>query len=339
MSKILTLGEIMLRLATDTGIRLDHTQQFMAHYGGGEANVAISLANYGHEVKYASKVPSNPLGNAVKKHLQSYGVLVDSLIMGGERLGMYYLESGCGERGAAVVYDRAYSSFATMKELEWNFDQLFADVELIHLSGITPALSKNWQKMILELLKEAKKRSIKISFDMNYRGKLWTVLAAKQTFKEILPYVDYCSAGKLDALNFMDIPENESALNLESAADMAYYYQAMNAKYPNIQVFYSTLREVYSASHNTLQGTVWNQGELVTSKIHEINPIVDRVGGGDAFAGGILHGLLVKMKLNEMVDFATAASALKHTIHGDCNQFSIAEVKAFVAAESGKIVR
>lgn len=336
MGKVVTLGEIMLRFSTESGHRIAQTDGFTAHYGGGEANVAVSLANYGHQVAFASKVPKNALGEAVKKHLNRYGVQTEQLLMGGPRLGTYYLESGIGERAASVIYDRAGSSFATMKEPEWALEALFKDVEIFHISGITPALSDDWKVSTITLIKAAKEAGCKISFDVNYRGKLWSVEEAAEMVQKILPYVDYCSAGKLDAQNFLGIAAyDENKGNNEDA----YYYEQMRASYPNISVFYATKRTVHSASVNELTGTLWKEGQYYESQCHLIDPIVDRVGGGDAFAGGILHGLLTKQAPQKIIAFATAASALKHTVHGDCNQFSQQEVEGFLALGSGKIIR
>lgn len=335
MSKVVTFGEIMLRLSSDGGIRLKESADFHAHYGGGEANVAISLANFGHKAAFASKVPDHALGYAVAEHLRKYQVDTQQLVFGGERLGTYYMEAGSGERAASVIYDRAYSSFAQASKRDWDMDGLFEDAELFHVSGITPALSSDLQELTVELVQEAKKRGIKVSFDINYRSKLWTQAQAGAVIRQILPHVDYCSAGKLDALYLLGIKE----LNHPVEQELVYYYEQIRELFPNIEVLYSTKREVISASDNYLQGTIFRDGEYVESQKHHIVPIVDRVGGGDAFAGGILHGLLNDWDLAHTVSFATAASALKHTIHGDCNQFSMQEVEVFMQAGSGKIIR
>lgn len=334
MGRIVTLGEIMLRLSSQQGIRLSSSTELNAHYGGGEANVAISMANFGHKVTFASKVPDNSLGLAVTQHLKQYGVDTDLLLKGGPRLGTYYMETGVGERAASVIYDRANSSFALMDNNEWGMDALLKDVDLLHISGITPALSENMTELTLEILEETKKRGIKVSFDVNYRAKLWTQKQAGKVIRQILPYVDYCSAGKMDAIHLLGIREYTG-----NDEELIYYYQEMSKLFPNIQVFYSTKRHVSSASSNDLQGTLWNGNQYYESNVHHIEPIVDRVGGGDAFASGILHGLLVNDTPQHTVEFATAASALKHTIHGDCNQFSANEVEAFIKNGSGKIIR
>lgn len=331
MAKVLTLGEIMLRLSTVES-RLAETSEMQAHYGGGEANVAISLANFGHQAYFASKVPDNALGLAVKRHLNRFGVHTDYLLFGGQRLGIYFLEQGVGIKAANVVYDRAYSSFSQMKENEWERLDLFAGVDLFHLSGITPALSPAWVELLIKLMQEAKSRKVKISFDINFRGKLWSQAQASVALKQILPYVDYLSAGKLDAQYLLGI-ENAQDLSLEQC------YQEMQKLYPNIQVIYSTNRTILSAKHNQLQGTIYAQNQYYKSEVIDIPDIIDRVGGGDAYSAGILHGLLSGYSTQETVNFATAASALKHMVYGDCNQFTLEEVQAYLENGSSKINR
>lgn len=331
MAKVLTLGEIMLRLSTVES-RLAETSEMQAHYGGGEANVAISLANFGHQAYFASKVPDNALGLAVKRHLNRFGVHTDYLLFGGQRLGIYFLEQGVGIKAANVVYDRAYSSFSQMKENEWERLDLFAGVDLFHLSGITPALSPAWVELLIKLMQEAKSRKVKISFDINFRGKLWSQAQASVALKQILPYVDYLSAGKLDAQYLLGI-ENAQDLSLEQC------YQEMQKLYPNIQVIYSTNRTILSAKHNRLQGTIYAQNQYYESEVIDIPDIIDRVGGGDAYSAGILHGLLSGYSAQETVNFATAASALKHMVYGDCNQFTLEEVQAYLKNDSSKINR
>ena len=331
MAKVLTLGEIMLRLSTVES-RLAETSEMQAHYGGGEANVAISLANFGHQAYFASKVPDNALGLAVKRHLNRFGVHTDYLLFGGQRLGIYFLEQGVGIKAANVVYDRAYSSFSQMKENEWERLDLFAGVDLFHLSGITPALSPAWVELLIKLMQEAKSRKVKISFDINFRGKLWSQAQASVALKQILPYVDYLLAGKLDAQYLLGI-ENAQDLSLEQC------YQEMQKLYPNIQVIYSTNRTILSAKHNQLQGTIYAQNQYYKSEVIDIPDIIDRVGGGDAYSAGILHGLLSGYSAQETVNFATAASALKHMVYGDCNQFTLEEVQAYLENGSSKINR
>ena len=337
MGKVVTLGEIMMRLSTNPGERLTHAQQFEVCYGGGEANVAISLANYGHEVAFASKVPNNALGQSVKKFMNSYGVSTTHLLFGGQRLGLYYVEPGVSKRAADVIYDRMGSSFAAITEIEWKLDTLFEDVDLFHISGITPALSKEWRELTLVLLKTAKKVGVKISFDINYRAKLWSQKEAGETIRLILPYVDYCSAGDMDARYLLNI--SEYSKDNDNKNEMIYYYQEMQKLFPNIEVFYSTKRMIHSATENDLTGNIWMNKKYYESDCYNINPIIDRIGGGDAFSGGVLHGLLCQNDPQMIINFSTAASVLKHTIHGDCNQFSVSEVNDFLESGSGKINR
>lgn len=334
MPKILTLGEAMIRLSTKVGERTKSATVFESHYGGSEANVAISLANFGDEAALMTKVPDNSLGYGLFEHLQKFNVSIQHVLLGGKRLGLYFLESGVGPRASKVVYDRADSSFATMVKNEWTDQNLFDGVDIFHVSGITTALSKDWLNLTVELIKQAKANNCKISFDVNYRGNLWTQAEAGNALKEILPFVDYCSIGKLDAKYLLKINAPISDVN-----EMDYYYQEIQKLYPQLQVMYSTCRTVHSASENELQGMFWTNNHLTRSRVYKISDIVDRVGGGDAFSAGILHEILCNKTEQEIVDFATAASVLKHTVSGDANQFNELEVEEFMCSEDGKIIR
>lgn len=337
MSKIITFGEILLRLSSNSGERIFEADQLNCNYGGAEANVGISLANFGHEVYFVSKVPDNPLGTAVTRHLRTSDVHIDYLIKGGERLGTYYLEAGVGERSALVTYDRKYSSITELTKEELNFDEIFHQVDLFHVSGITPALSSSLKEITQLALKKAKEYGVMTSFDFNYRSKLWSQQQAAETIKTLLPYVDICSCGELDAIHLLSIEQSRSSLDKEQ--QLIYYYEKIQQMYPNIKYICSTFREVLSASINTLQGNFYTDGTLYQSKIHHMDQIVDRVGGGDAFMSGILLGILENMPPKEAVSFATAASALKHTVRGDCNVFEKDEITNFIRNGSGKIVR
>ncbi|MEO1768814.1 sugar kinase [Candidatus Enterococcus ferrettii] len=332
MARIVCLGEIMMRLSAEVGTRLNQTSQLDVFYGGGEANVAVSLANYGHHVQYASKVADNAFGQAVERHLHSSGVATDFLLKGPGRLGTYYVEQGIGQKATKVVYDRQGSVFALMNELEWESTELFAEADVFHVSGITPALSEDWCQLTIQLMQAAKSAGCKVSFDSNYRQTLWTQQAAGEFLQKALPYVDYCSAGHMDAIHLLGIEE-------KTEVDVTNYYQAMQKLFPNIEVFFSTKRTVHSTSVNELQGNLWIKDQCYTSKNYVIDPIVDRIGGGDAFTGGILHGLLTEMNPQETIEFAAAAAVLKHFIKGDCNQYSEDEVRQFMNSESAKISR
>ncbi|MEH7117146.1 sugar kinase [Neobacillus vireti] len=337
MRKVVTLGEIMMRLSTPTGERLSQTKQLSIHYGGAEANVAVSLAHFGYDSYFVSKIPSNPLGKAVEMHLNSQGVHSNFLLKSGERLGTYYLETGIGERSPQVVYDRKYSSFSSLKVKELNLDEILQGTSLFHVSGITLALSSELRELVLLAFKKAKDLGVVTSFDFNYRAKLWGQQEAAEAFKPLLPFIDICSCGELDAVYFLGIEQADQALPQEDR--LSYYYHFISEKYPNIKYLTSTFRKVISSSNNKLIGNLFVDGVLYQSKVHDIEPIVDRVGGGDAFAAGILYGILEGFQPQEIISFATAASALKHTVHGDCNVFSVDEILQFTKNETGKIVR
>jgi 2-dehydro-3-deoxygluconokinase len=337
MKKIVTLGEIMLRFSTTSGERLSQTNQLTVNYGGAEANVAVSLSHFDYQAYFLSKIPNNPLGTAVEQHLKSHGVHTDYLLKGGERLGTYYLETGVGERSAQVTYDRKYSSFSTLKSEEVKLEEILQGASLFHVSGITLALSPELRNLTLLALKKAKEYGVKTSFDFNYRAKLWNQQEAAEAIKPLLPFIDICSCGELDAVHLLGIDQADDSLS--QVERLTYYYQKIKDMYPNIQYMSSTFRTVISASSNTLQGNLFVDGKLYQSKVHHIEPIVDRVGGGDAFAAGVLHGILEEVTPEKIVSFATAASALKHTIHGDCNVFTKDEINQFAENAPGHIVR
>jgi 2-dehydro-3-deoxygluconokinase len=337
MKKVVTLGEILLRFSTESGIRLNQADILTVHYGGSEANVAVSLSHFGYETYFISKVPNNSLGEAVKKHLHSNGVRTDYIQSGGERLGTYYLEKGVGERGPQVTYDRNYSSFSQLTLKEDQIEEMLKGAALFHVSGITLALSSNLRALTFLAIKKAKELGVKISFDFNYRAKLWSHQEASEAIKPLLPYIDFCLCGELDALYILGFDEVDTSIPAEER--LKYYYQRIREKYPNIEYICSTFRTSISASSNKLQGNLFVAGELYHSKIHDIQPIVDRVGGGDAFAAGVLSGYIESVSPQEMIAFATAASALKHTVHGDCNCFTKEEVHQFLVSEQGKIAR
>ena len=333
--KVITLGEILLRFSTRQDIRIKNTDEFRVCYGGAETNVGLSLTQFGHEVSAASVLPeSNPLSDAILSRMHGYGVDTNLIINKPGRLGTYYLEQGNSVRGSKVTYDRKYSSIATLENLCWNLDEIFKGVDLLHISGILPALSKKWQSWTVEVVRKAKEYGCRVSFDMNYRSKLWSYEEAYPCFQQILPYVDILSAGRLDAIHFLKVASEDENVSLEEI------YKRVQAKYPNIKVLYSTKRNVISTNHNELQGFFLGEdGQFVESKLYDINPIIDRVGGGDAFAAGILNGVLKGWDSQRIVDFGTASSVLKHTVFGDWNPFNEDEVFEFMNQKSGQIVR
>lgn len=336
MGKIITLGEVLMRLSTNVGERLSTSKCLHVNYGGSEVNVAISLANFGHQVFFASKIPDTVVGEAVIKQLKAYNVNTNFVLRSTGRLGTYFMESGNGLRGSSVIYDREGSIFSLITENEWQLERMFADKDIFHISGITPALSDSWRDLTIYLIQQAKSTGCKISFDSNYRQNLWTQNQAGNMLRKILPYVDYCSVSKLDARYLLNIPEMKDKLSDE----ISYYYQKMHEMFPNVELFYSTKRKIFSANRHQLQGTCWMNGSYFESKVYELEHIVDRVGGGDAFSAGILHGILTKKEPDKLLEFATLSATLKHTIHGDFNQFSLQEVEALLeSAANGRILR
>ena len=333
--KVITLGEILLRLSTAEDVRLKSTKEFRVCYGGAEANVGISLAHSGHDVSVATVLPQdNPLNDAVSSRLRMNGINTDLVATEYGRLGTYFLEQGNAGRASRVTYDRLYSSISVLNELCWNLDEIFKGVDLLHISGILPALSKKWQSWTVEVVRKAKEYGCRVSFDMNYRSKLWSYKEAYPCFQQILPYVDILSASRLDAIHFLKVAAEDEDVSLEEI------YKRVQVKYPNIKVLYSTKRNVISTNHNELQGFfVGEDGAFVESKLYDINPIIDRVGGGDAFAAGILNGVLKGWDSQQIIDFGTARSVLKHTVFGDWNPFNEDEVFEFMNQKSGQIVR
>ena len=333
--KVITLGEILLRFSTRQEIRIKSTDEFRVCYCGAETNVGLSLSRFGHKVSAISVLPeNNPLSDAILSRMLGYGVDTNSIMKKPGRLGTYYLEQGNSVRGSKVTYDRKYSSIAMLDKLCWDLDEIFIETDLLHISGILPALSKKWQSWTVEIVRKAKEYGCYVSFDMNYRSKLWSYEEAYPCFQQIFPYVDILSAGRLDAIYFLKVASEDEDVSLEEI------YKRVQAKYQNIKVLYSTKRNVISTNHNELQGFfVGEDGVFVESKLYDINPIIDRVGGGDAFAAGILNGVLKGWDSQQIVDFGTASSVLKHTVFGDWNPFNEDEVFEFMTQKSGQIVR
>ncbi|MGL5089191.1 MAG: PfkB family carbohydrate kinase [Fusobacteriaceae bacterium] len=316
MSKIVTLGEIMLRLSTENNNRFIQSNSFRADYGGGEANVAVSLANFGIESEYVTKLPKNPLSDSIFRYLKSNNVNTENIVLGGERLGTYYLEVGTSIRASSVVYDRKYSSFSTLNYSELQIENILKNCKILHLSGITPAVSNSCQELMNKIIIKAKEMGVLISFDFNYRGKLWTLEEAAPILSSYLKYIDICFAGILDAKNI---------LKLGNHSDLIEYYKQISKQYPNIKYLLSTKRETHTVNENSLTGFIFKNGELINSTKYTFS-IIDRVGGGDAFAAGALFGIYNNLSPKEIVDFATAASVYKHTVRGDANLVSKEEI-------------
>ena len=340
MAKIVTMGEIMLRLSTPNNKRFVQSDVFDVVYGGGEANVAVSLAHYGHETYFVSQLPVHEIGEAAISQLARHHVKTDHIIRSGDRIGIYFLETGASMRPSKVIYDRAHSAIADADPKAFDFDEIFKGKDWFHWSGITPALSKSAATLTKLACQAAKKAGLTVSVDLNYRKKLWTPQEAQAVMLDLMPYVDLCIGNEEDAALVLGfVPQHTDVdsgkLDLEG-------YQAMFKKMKDalgFKMIASTLRESLSATKNGWQALLYDGTSFFTSKSYLIDPIIDRVGGGDAFSGGLIHGLLTKDP-QEAIEFATAASALKHTIPGDFNLVSEAEVMGLVQGNtSGRVQR
>ncbi len=340
MRKILTLGEIMLRLSSPDYQRFVQAESFDITYGGGEANVAVSLANYGYDTYFISKLPKNEIGQAAINHLRRFGVRDDYIVRGGDRVGIYYLESGVSMRPSKVIYDRANSAIAEANISDFDFDEIFRDADWFHFSGITPALGEKAARLTEEALKAAKKHGVTVSVDLNYRKNLWTPDQAQKVMTNLMQYVDVCIGNEEDAhltLGFKpgDTDVEAGELELSGYKDI---FQQMKDKF-GFKYIVSSLRESYSASDNGWSACAYDGNEFYHSRKYDIR-IVDRVGGGDSFASGFIYGLLEGKNFKDALEFGVAASALKHTIHGDFNMVTVAEVENLLKGDaSGRVQR
>lgn len=312
--KVLGFGEIMLRLTPPNNQKIIQVNSFDATYGGGEANVVASLASFGHQTKFVTKLPNNSLGDKVIRDLRGYNVDTSDILQGDGRLGIYFLEIGHGLRSTEVIYDRKYSAISMANKDEFDIENMLKDVKMVHLSGITPALSKELYELTIEIAKYCHNAGILVSLDSNYRAKLWSLEDAKGFLEEILPFVDIAFLGSLDMTNILKYED----LGLEFEDKLKNLYKRLFEKYPNIKYAACTKRIVHSINNNSLKGYLFDSENLYSSKEYKFD-ILDRVGGGDAFTAGILHGILDNLDKKDIIEFGVCASALKHSIKGDIN--------------------
>ena len=330
----------MLRLSTPGNTRIVQSDSFDVNYGGGEANVAVSLANYGHDAYYVTKLPKHEVGQAAVNALRRYGVHTDYIVRGGNRVGIYYLESGSAMRPSKVIYDRADSAIAKANSSDFDFDAIMEGADWFHFSGITPAISDSAAELTLIACKKAKEHGVKVSCDLNYRKQLWSVEKAQSVMTPLMEYVDVCIGNEEDAQYCLGFKPDADVEAGNTSAD-GYYsiFKQMKEKF-NFEYVVSTLRESYSASHNGWKALIYDGKEFYESKHYDIEPIVDRVGGGDSFSGGLIHGLLTMDNMKDALEFAVAASALKHTINGDFNLVSKEEVESLAKGNAnGRVQR
>ncbi len=340
MAKVVTMGEIMLRLSSPLNSRFVQSQSLDVCYGGGEANVAVSLANYGHEAYFISKVPAHEIGQCAVNSLRRFGVHDDYIVRGGDRLGIYFLETGASMRPSKVIYDRANSAIALAKPEEFDFDKIFEGASWFHWSGITPALSDNAAECLKRACIAAKKHGVTISCDLNFRKKLWTSEKAISIMRPLMEYVDVCIGNEEDAELCLGFKPNSDVKSGKTDAEGYKKIFEEMAKTFGFKYVVSTLRESFSATHNGWKALIYNGKDFYESKRYDIEPIIDRVGGGDSFAGGLIHGLLKYKDQGQALEFAVAASALKHTIPGDFNLVSEKEVEALAGGDaSGRVQR
>lgn len=342
MSKVITFGEVMLRLKSQGSERFFQSPTFEATFGGGEANVAVSLANYGMNAGYITVLPENDIANACLRELRGFGVDVTNVVKGEGRMGIYYLESGANQRPSKVVYDRAYSAIALAKSGDIDFAKAFSDATWFHITGITPAISQNAAELSMEAVKTAKKMGLTVSCDLNFRKNLWKYgKEAKEVMRELTKYVDVIIANEEDCQKSLGIENNQQVesgkLDTKKYEELA---KSVLCEYPDAKKIAITLRESKSASHNNWSACIYNRNEFYVSKKYEIKNIVDRVGGGDSFAGGLIYGLNNYETDSEALEFAVAASCLKHSVLGDYNRVTLSEVKALMGGDgSGRVQR
>ncbi len=343
MAKVITMGEIMLRLSTPGHEKFIQADEFDVCYGGGEANVAVSLANYGHDASFVTKVPNNPIGECAVAALRKHNVCTKHVAYGGERLGIYFLETGAAMRASNVVYDRAHSSISTAAPEDFDFDAIFKDADWFHFTGITPAVSDAAAELTEKALQAAKKHGVKVSVDLNFRKKLWSSEKAQRIMTNLMQYVDVCIGNEEDAekvLGFKPGNTDVTSGDLELAGYEDIFKQMVD-KF-NFEYVISSLRVSHSASDNGWSACIYSRDtkEFYHSKEYRVCPIVDRVGGGDSFAGGTICGFLDGKNFKDALEFGVAASALKHTIPGDFNLVSRSDVENLVGGDgSGRVQR
>ena len=338
--KVVTFGELMLRLAPENYLRFVQSDKYEATFGGAEANVAVSLSNYGVDAAFVSKLPAHEIGQAAVNSLRKFGVDTSKIVRGGNRVGIYYCEKGASQRPSKVIYDRAGSAIATASVNDFDWDKIFDGVTWFHFTGITPALSDECAAITLEACKKAKEKGITISCDLNFRKKLWNKEKAGEIMSKVCLYVDYCIANEEDAKDVFGIEADNTDINTGKLDRNGYISVAkkLTEKF-NFKGVAITLRESLSANDNNWSGMLYTNGEAHFSKKYAMH-IVDRVGGGDSFGGGLIYSLLNNYDSQRAIEFAVAASCLKHSIEGDYNMVSVSEVEALANGNaSGRVQR
>ena len=342
--KIVTFGEIMLRLAPPGFQRFTQARTFEAVYGGGEANVAVSLANYGETVDFVTRLPKNDLGDACLSSLRGLGVGTAYIARGGERIGIYFLEAGAAQRASKVIYDRAGSSFATIQPGMIDWKNVFSGVDWFHWTGITPAVSQGAAEVCREAILVARELGLTVSTDLNFRAKLWKWgKTAGEVMADLVGMCDVALGNEEDAEKVFGIkaPESDITAGKVEADHFLFVCEKLAERFPSLKTISITLRGSLSASHNTWSGVLWKEGAFFSAPTFDILPIIDRVGGGDAFMGGLIYGLRkFPSDPQKALNFAAAAACLKHSIIGDFNAVSVSEVETLMGGDaSGRVSR
>ena len=340
MKRVITFGEIMLRLAPEGYYRFVQAEKYGATFGGGEANVAVSLANFGVDAVFVSKVPKHEIGQACVNSLRRFGVDTDEILRGGDRLGIYYLEKGASQRPSKVIYDRAGSSISQATKDEFDWDDILEGADWFHFTGITPALGDNVAEICLEAVKAARAKGITVSCDLNYRNKLWSKEKAGEVMGELCKYVDVCIANEQDADDVFGIKARNTDVTSGKVDHEGYKDVALQLKerfgFKKVAI---TLRGSISANDNDWAGMLYDGSNFYFSRTYPVH-IVDRVGGGDSFGGGLIYACLNDYSGQDTINFAVAASCLKHSIEGDYNMVTVDEVKKLAGGDaSGRVQR
>ena len=340
MAKVVTFGELMLRLAPNGYYRFFQNDQMQATFGGGEANVSVSLANFGLDSTYVTKLPKHAIGQAAVDSLRYFGVDTSKIVRGGDRVGIYFLEKGASQRGSVCIYDRAHSAIQEADPAEFDWNAIFEGADWFHFTGITPALGGECPEICLDALKACKAKGITVSCDLNYRGKLWTRAQAAETMSRLVPYVDVCIANEADAADVFGIRAegtdvDSGKLNKDGYVSVA---KQISDRFGCKKVAI-TLRTSLSATDNLWSGMLWTAEEACFAPEYKVH-IVDRVGGGDSFGGGLIYALANDYSTQDAINYAVAASCLKHSIEHDFNHATVDEVKALAAGNaSGRVQR
>lgn len=340
MAKIITFGEIMIRLQPFNYERLVQADKLAFTFGGGEANVAVSLSNFGMDSAFVTKLPAHAAGQSAVNSLRRYGVDTSLIVRGGERVGIYFNEKGASQRPSVCIYDRAHSAISEAKCEDFDWDKIFECAEWFHFTGITPALGENVADICLEACKKAKEKGVKISCDLNYRGKLWTREQANKTMSKLCGYVDICISNEEDAKDVFGIEAEKTDITAGEINREGYKSVASQlADKFGFEKVAITLRESKSAFDNDWSAMLYDGENYCFSKKYSLH-IVDRIGGGDSFGAGLIYSLLEGKDTQSAVEFAVAASALKHSVEGDYNMVSVAEVEKLAGGDgSGRVQR